>query len=222
MGQFPLYKLENSPFKDYTFVYAVSVGNDHFEDDWVGGYVNFLKSVGSRKASVLVADSLQRHNLSGCYSDAQAKASEFGQIWAKKYKPLFDTLGENVQHEFVHWEQYRQHPHFVKYLRYMENLEANGPGFQAVLSESISDYMRRSAHEDISCTVEEKAKKSADYFMEECAVTWIIAQNPELKGILYPSKVVKPIGYTLELINQSIRKENRFLYFELYPKKQKT
>lgn len=220
-GQFPNYQVEKMPFKDHTFVYAVSVGKDHFENDWVSGFVNFLKSCGSTKVRVLVADSLQRHNLSCYYQNAYEKSLKNGEIWASKYRPLFQELGKDADCEFTHWEEYRCHPEFPKYLQYVQHLHATDPKFQAALGESITEYSRRSTHREINCSIEEMQKRSAAYFVEECAVIWILAQNQNLKGIMYPSKVVKPIGYTLELINREMRKENPFLWFELRPKKVK-
>lgn len=92
---------------------------------------------------IVVADSLQRHNLPSHLSEGQKKQllQEAGDRWLLDNRPFFEACRLPVK--VYRWNDWLLHPAFESHLYNLKQLYQSNPLFQAAVYQSVESYLSR-------------------------------------------------------------------------------
>lgn len=152
------------------------------------------------KATILVGDTLQRHNIEVLEELGGAEAFQLarqrGDDWLERVRPLLSLL--KIPFNFIRWDYWLEHPEFELAKQKVSTLYAEDGSYQSSFSITVNDFLLRNRDFFSSSRDREHASRLClRYLIEECAAM-LIWPETKCQFELYPSKRTPAMQSTYE------------------------
>ncbi|WP_433463982.1 tRNA-dependent cyclodipeptide synthase [Spirillospora sp. CA-128828] len=164
----------------------VSIGQAYHEGDKLRATVDWVNRHAGRpfrQCTIVLADSLHRHNLQGPHSWSEARAT--GDSWLNRNSR--SLTGLIIPHRIVRWDDLLQHPEFPAIHARMNHLVVTNPAFANALHVMTEDWLSRRPPNARSAG-EEFTERVQRYVLEE--ISAIAVMELEIPAaICYPGGI---------------------------------
>lgn len=158
--------------KNSSCVVPISVGQYYHEGE---KFIVTLKEIEKNfeNATILICDSLQRHNIKigkNCSDEKALKiANNNGLEWRKRYEKIINNLTINTR--IMHWDEFINSPNYNYYYSKINLYYNSDCEFKTVVKQTIGKYLTRKYKKlQITENYRSEEKYCLDYLKEECAV----------------------------------------------------
>lgn len=182
----------DADFKDKTIVVPISVGQEYHHGE---KFHATMKRIGSQPFShctILVADTLQRHNYQllhgGTEPDAASKTYDLGTQWIENNRDAFALL--SMPSSIVRWDSCLQHATFQSHYEKVATLTETDKAYGTALELNAHDFVQRhkarnSAMSAIDHTLLKRMCMA--YIIEETAAIYSYFVDHGYHYVAYPS-----------------------------------
>jgi hypothetical protein len=180
---------------------AVSVGSDAHEGDRFEATLKLINKNFSR-CTILVGDSLQRHNLPLLEmktSDNDYKHSIYlGDQWIQRNINAITSL--TITNTIRRWDEWLKSSYFPQHLKYVKSCYEKNKTLQMAIDASINEFTYRFRKNLNNINLDLIYKASFDYLCEEIAILMLMMPEEKYDYIIYPGKKIDAIEASYELI----------------------
>jgi len=184
-------KIDFNQLKASSDMLPISVGQPYHEGEQFFATTRLVNENFSNTKLVL-ADTLQRHNIDKSDQNYQKKVDELikeGDKWLERNKEAIRQVG-NI--EIKRWNYYLTHKDFESKKFEIDRLYDTDPSFMKAVDSSVSQFLKRKYNLNLKNITEKnhpKAQNCIEYIKEECAVLLLWFDIEKSPYLLYPNKV---------------------------------
>ena len=167
---------------------SVSVGQPYHEGGKLAAVVDWVNqrhTMPFERCDVLLADSLQRHNLSGTGIQADVArqlAARAGDSWLRRNEQLLDAL--QVPWRVLRWDECLSNVRYEAVREQVEEVYRSNAVLTDTLDADVHDFVARSLRRGVT-DVKRAAFVSRRYLLEELAVDALLGEERPAADI-YP------------------------------------
>ncbi len=185
---------------DKNIVLPISVGQPAHEGEKLQATLRMIEKRFSQ-CDILVADTLQRHNLLNQFSELEAYQMALleGDNWLNRNKIHLDSFC--IPHKIIRWDECIQGQVFKECLDNINNHYQNNLDFQNAFYHDINFFKNRYKYSlnQNEFSLESLEKNSLSYLLEETSVVLSYFIDKQYHFILYPSQIPKSISMCRDL-----------------------
>ncbi len=179
---------EEHDFAGKTCVLAISVGQDYHEDQYLYSAIHLLNESGFAHCKVVVADTLQRHNVDAASTaEALALSISAGQKWLQRNAPALSALTMDVT--ITRWIDELSDPKYSEWRRKIEQHFDESEGFRTAVQSTIQVFIDRLKIRDPFADTDLAAKKCLEYIIEEIPIIMPLWAEQGYDYVIYPQKM---------------------------------
>lgn len=208
------FKINNSKnIEGKKCVLPISVGQPYHEGEKLLATINLINKSQLAHCSVVVADSLQKHNFISDQSPYETSML-LGDNWLQRNKNILDTL--SIPHQIIRWDLWLQHTEYPKYRYALEREYNSNPNYRHAFDESINQFIQRkvASNEEIDHISQKKIFNSGlQYFLEECAVAVCVWEEEGYNYVMYPQVRPRALSMTYEIFSKNAHPDRIWLQF---------
>ena len=179
------------------FIVLISVGqNPHYGDKFVAT-VNALSDRKPKKVTIMLADTLQRHNYTFTnHNKAYQYSKELGDEWIRENEPILKN--SKLNYKIERWDTYLNHNSFTIYHQKIKDLYRKDHDFQKAIDNTVYSFLSRKFTNSSISDVE--FNNCLNYLLEECPIIIPLSIESGYDAIIYPKEMTEAMAYTLYLI----------------------
>lgn len=183
-ARFRCNKEEKQTLPNSRCLVGISVGRAYQEGEKFLATMDLInETFGS--CTIIVADTLQRHNLrlKGLSAqEAYKKSSMLGDEWLERNRLAYSGLSIPV--EMYRWDYWLNHCGYQYYRNKLDEMYLNDDEFNASVNDTIMNFVKR-RHSSFGDVV--AFEHCAEYLLEECALFVLFAETG-CEFFVYPSE----------------------------------
>lgn len=179
---------EEHDFHGKRCVLAISVGQDYHEDQRLYSAIHLLNESGFSHCKVVVADTLQRHNVdASSTAEALALSQQAGHKWLERNAAAIAGLKMDVQ--ITRWIEELSDPKYSEWRRKVEHKLHESEGFRGAIDSTIDVFIERLKLRDPDADIEAAAAKCREYIIEEIPIIMPLWAEQGYDYVIYPQKM---------------------------------
>lgn len=179
---------EEHHFTGKRCVLAISVGQDYHEDQRLYSAIHLLNESGFSHCKVVVADTLQRHNVDAqSTAEALALSQQEGQKWLERNAAALAALKMDVQ--ITRWIDELSDPKYSEWRRKVENTLNDSSQLQGAINNTIEVFIERLKLRNPDADIEAAAAKYREYIIEEIPIIMPLWAEQGYDYVIYPQKM---------------------------------
>ena len=179
---------EEHDFTGKRCVLAISVGQDYHEDQHFYSAIHLLNESGFSHCKVVVADTLQRHNINANNTaEALTRSIQAGEAWIKRNQPALSALKMNV--EIKRWTDELSSESYSEWRKKIEHTFEQSADFRSAVESTINVFIDRLKLRNPDADFEAAAANCREYIFEEIPVIMPLWAEQGYDYIIYPQKM---------------------------------
>lgn len=190
-------------------VLAISVGQESHEGEKLKATLELVSNSFS-KCTILVGDSLQRHNFAFLnplnQDDHYEHSIHLGDEWIARNSSLFPVM--TIPYSIKRWDEWLTSLNFELQLDKVKKCYRTNQMFQNAIKSTIDRFIEKIKNRG---TVNQNmipviTKASLNYLIEEIAVLLLMMPEENYHYIVYPSKMIKALEAAYQLLLKDVHK----------------
>jgi tRNA-dependent cyclodipeptide synthase len=185
--------------QDRRAILLVSVGQDYHEGEELSATLELAEQAGFRSLTVMLADTLQRHNLAaeGAGPEAHALALARGDEWISRNAFLLHRM--RIPVEVVRWDECLYDTEYAGLkVRVVREYHCNRQ-YQEPIDATITRFIERTLKRNPSLNVEHVSARCLEYLLEECPIIMPLWAKQGYDFIIYPLPMTDGMRSTHDL-----------------------
>jgi hypothetical protein len=180
---------------------GISVGqNKHEGKGLFSSITKINKSFG--KCSIMLADTLQRHNMKCNYpalswTEVHNLSKQAGDDWIARNASAISIL--TIPHQIIRWDSWLNNSNYNACRNLIDTLYNENKDFKMSVFQTVQELALRLDKNNSKLNCLSLYKHSIDYIKEECAVQLLMAKAG-YEFILYPGKPNPAMQYTYDFL----------------------
>jgi len=194
----------NSLIQGATCVLGISLGQPAHENGQLSATLKLLMEQGIARVIILLADTLQRHNMLIDIKETDAKifmphTQGLGDEWIFRNKPYLEKFCAN-RYEVVRWNSLYQSPSFNVYENKVQTDYLNNTqGFKTAVDDTVKKFINRMNRQRKNGSrspltgeaLNHAEQMSKNYIIEECAGMLLLGEQRKNNYFAYPNEPIK-------------------------------
>ncbi|MFE9577639.1 tRNA-dependent cyclodipeptide synthase [Nocardia sp. NPDC006044] len=150
------------------------------------------------RCAIAVADTLQRHNLSGGTDiDRHARARIAGDQWIARNIGYIDQI--NCPTNILRWDFALSHPRYGDLYDAIEQAYETDEPYRHAIDSTIDRFIERRLSREPEVNQDQVRKSCRAYLLEECPIIIPLWAHEGFDYVIYPQKISAAMGRTREL-----------------------
>ena len=185
-------------------ILAISAGQEYHENEKLLATINLINRVGFKKCTIMLGDTLQRHNIflekNTNMEEAHRDGRKLGDEWLQRNERFYKKL--QIPYEIIRWDEWLSHRDYQKHRAKIDHLFENNEefrlGFLNSINQFIDRYKKHSHGSDDLFDHQKVFSLCLEYLKEECAIIMPLWAQHSYNFIIYPSSMLDAMRVTFE------------------------
>jgi len=191
---------ERKRFSESHCVVPISVGQPYHEFEKFEATINLINK-SFKQCTIVVGDTLQRHNIATRYDvsleKAHIMAKKTGDAWINRNAPFYQRL--TIPYSIIRWDHWLHSSHYPINREKIDKLYEINPVYKRAFDLNIENFLNRCKERGDKIIDETLLKNNClNYLKEECAVV-IDWPNFGYNFWVYPRYIGEAMDLTLQL-----------------------
>ncbi|GAA5108657.1 tRNA-dependent cyclodipeptide synthase [Nocardia iowensis] len=179
-------------------VLLVSVGADYHEGEKLAATIDLINRSNFGRCAIAVADTLQRHNLSGGTDiDRHARARIAGDEWITRNIGYLNQI--DCPTNILRWDFALSHPRYGDLYDAVEQAYETDDRYRNAVDSTIDRFIERRLTREPDVDQDMVRKSCRAYLLEECPIIMPLWAHEGFDYVIYPQRISAAMGRTREL-----------------------
>jgi hypothetical protein len=206
-------------YENKKIILLISVGQLYHEGGKLSATIELINKSKFDSCSIVVADSLQKHNLIDDHSPYETSMS-LGDNWLKRNKSILNEL--TISNQITRWDYWLKHCKYSSYRAMLQTAYNSNPAYKKAVDETIYQFIQRyiKRNPNTDSTIKDVLFNSClQYLLEECAIIICLWADEGYNFIIYPKPITSALSMTYEIFVKNKYEGNLVEWLSLIFKK---